>query len=59
MPAATPLTTPVLPIVATSVSVLLHAPPVVEMARVILLPAHTDEAPDIVPTVGIDVIVTG
>ena len=49
-PSATPVTIPVVPMVAASVLVLLHVPPEVVLVSVIVLPAQTDEAPPIVPT---------
>jgi hypothetical protein len=52
VPTINPDTTPEAPIVATAVSVLLHVPPAVGLARVMLLPAHTDEGPEIEPATG-------
>ena len=40
-PDATPVTTPVVPIVAVAVVLLLHTPPVVTSANDVKLPAHT------------------
>jgi hypothetical protein len=52
VPADIALITPVLPIVATPVLVLLQEPPEVVLVRVILLPAHTNDEPEITLTVG-------
>ena len=47
VPAVTPVTIPVVPIVATAVAELLHNPPVVASVRVVVLPTHTDFVPPI------------
>jgi hypothetical protein len=52
VPAATPLTTPVLPTVAMPVALLLHVPPVVALLSVVVLPAVTVAVPVIVPADG-------
>jgi len=50
VPAATPDTIPEpVPIVALTVLLLAHVPPVVELVSVILAPSQTDEAPEIAP----------
>ena len=47
MPAAIPVTSPELLIVAVNVLVLLHAPPVVASLSEVVEPAQTNEIPDI------------
>ena len=52
VPAATPVTVPVLPTVVTVVAVLLHAPPVVASLNPVVDPAQTIAVPVIVPADG-------
>ena len=52
MPAATPVTTPVLPIVATVTLLLIHAPPAVPSESAMVVVAQTLEGPDIGPGSG-------
>jgi len=47
VPAATPVTTPVVPTVAIDASAVLHVPPAVALARVVVAPAHTTRVPEI------------
>ena len=49
VPAAMPLTTPPVDTVPAAVFVLLHTPPPVASESVIVAPAHTADAPDMVP----------
>jgi hypothetical protein len=49
VPVVTPVTIPVLPMVATAVLLLLHTPPVTAFANVIVAPVQTVEGPVIVP----------
>jgi len=56
-PAVTPLTIPVAPMVAL-LFVMLHTPPTVAFARVMVPPAHTLPGPLIVSTVGVVVTVS-
>jgi hypothetical protein len=49
VPEVSPLTTPVVPTVATTILVLLHSPPVAASASVVDEPAHTVIVPVIVP----------
>jgi len=58
VPADTPLTTPVLPTVATDVLPLLHTPPLVASLRLVAEPAHTFIVPVIADTVGNGLTVT-
>ena len=58
VPAATPVTMPVLPTVATVVAVLLHAPPVVASPNPVVAPAQTVAVPVIVPADGNGLTVT-
>ena len=58
MPADTPLTMPVEPIVATEPSLLLHAPPLVASLNVVVEPAHALMVPVIADTVGNGLTVT-
>ncbi len=58
VPAATPLTIPVLPTEATPAAELLHAPPVVALLSVVVLPAHTLAVPVILPALGNALTVT-
>lgn len=53
VPAATPLTTPPLVIVATDVVVLLQTPPLVASLSVVVVPIHIFEVPVIVPEYGL------
>jgi hypothetical protein len=48
VPAATPVTTPSVSTVPIAMSLLLHVPPVVIVANVVVLPRHTVDAPVIV-----------
>src|ERR1043165_9586111 len=48
MPAVTPVTTPVLEIVALPKTVL-HTPPETVSERVVVLPTHTSDEPEITP----------
>ena len=57
-PAATPVTTPVVLTVATAVLLDDHVPPVVELANVVVEPAHTFDAPVIAATTGNALTVT-
>ncbi len=52
VPAATPVTTPVLPTVAMPVALLLHVPPVVALLSVVVLPTVTVAVPVMVPADG-------
>jgi len=58
VPADTPLTMPVKPIVATEPSPLLHTPPLVASLSVVVEPAHTLMVPVIADTVGNGLTVT-
>ena len=58
VPAATPVTMPVLPTVATVVAVLLHAPPVVASLNPVVDPAQTIAVSVIVPADGSGLTVT-
>lgn len=58
-PAATPVTIPVDPTVASVVLALLHAPPVVASASIIVSPAHTDDPPVMLPATGKALTVIG
>src|SRR4051812_25036700 len=49
VPAATPVTAPPVPTVAVALFALLHAPPKVASASVVLLPSQTDAVPVIAP----------
>ena len=51
MPAATPVTIPVVPILAFALLVL-HVPPVTVSVIVVAAPTHTVEEPDITPAFG-------
>ena len=53
--AVTPVTVPVLPIVAMAVLLLLQLPPVVASVRVIVVPADTVSVPPIVAGIGLTV----
>ena len=58
-PAATPVTTPVAaPTVATDVVLLLQVPPAILLLSMMVAPAHTVEAPLIVPALGTGSTVT-
>lgn len=57
-PTATPVTTPVEPIVAMDGLLLLHVPPVVASARTVVYPAHTLELPVMAAIVGNALTVT-
>ena len=60
LPADTPVTTPVEAlIVAVAVFALVHTPPVVVLASVVVAPSHTDVVPVIAATTGRALIVTG
>jgi hypothetical protein len=50
VPAATPVTTPEVPTVATAVLLLLHVPPGVASVNEVVEPAQTDVVPVIAPT---------
>jgi hypothetical protein len=52
MPFAIPLTRPAVPTVATSVLLLLQAPPEAVLLKVLVLPAHNVAVPDKVPASG-------
>ena len=52
MPAAIPATLPEASTVANAAAVLLQVPPVAPSVSGVLLPAHTVDAPDIVPATG-------
>ena len=58
MPAATPVTTPPLVIVATDVLELLHTPLAVASDKVVVKPAHTLVVPVIAATTGFAFTVT-
>src|SRR6478735_8337928 len=58
VPAVTPLTTPLLSIVATDSLLLLHTPPAVASVSVVVNPAHTLVVPLIAATTGIALTVT-
>jgi hypothetical protein len=58
LPAATPVTTPVLDIVAFVSSLELHVPPAVALLNVVVEPAHTVVVPVIPATVGLGLTVT-
>ena len=58
VPADTPVTTPLLFTVAFSVSLLLHVPPAVLLARVLVDPAHRTAVPVIPAGTGLTVSVT-
>lgn len=58
MPAATPLTSPVVIFtVAMVVFPLVHAPPVVALLRIVVAPTHTLGVPNITPGTGLTVTV--
>lgn len=57
MPAATPVTVPLVPMVATAMSELLHVPPPGKPPHIIVLPTHTDVGPVIADGEGITVTV--
>ena len=57
-PAATPVTTPVVLTVAIAVLLDDHVPPVVELANVVVDPAHTFDDPVIAATIGNGLTVT-
>lgn len=60
VPAATPFTAPlVASIVAVAVLVLLHVPPVVVLAKVIVAASHTVVAPEIAVNDGAAITVSG
>ena len=58
VPAATPVTTPVEPIVAIEVLLLLHVPPVVASVNAVVEPTHPLVAPDIAATEVPDTVTT-
>ena len=58
VPEETPVTTPVLPTVATAVLDDDHTPPPEGSVRVIVLPAQTDDVPVIEPAIGSGLTVT-
>ena len=58
VPAAMPDTTPDVPIVAIAGVLLLHVPPVVVLAIVVVAPAHTLIVPVMADTVGFAFTVT-
>ena len=58
VPAATPVSTPAVPMVATPVAVLLQALPPEVSLRVVVFPAHTCGIPVIGPGMGITVTYT-
>jgi hypothetical protein len=49
VPAATPVTTPAALTAPIDALLLLHVPPAIESVKVIVVPAHTTDAPLIVP----------
>ena len=51
IPGDTPVTTPPTPIVALLIATLLHVPPP-ELVKVIIVPTHTDDKPDMIPATG-------
>ena len=57
VPAATPVTTPVVLIVATEVLLLLHVPPAVASVKLVVNPIHTDAVPVMVAGKGLTVAV--
>ena len=59
VPAATPVTIPVVPMVATLVLVLLHEPPGEASERVSVAPKHRDSVPLIAPVAGATFTETG
>ena len=57
VPAATPVTTPVVGLtVAIAVLLLLQLPPVVGLVYVVVVPAHIDDAPEIA-VVPVDMVI--
>ena len=58
LPVATPVTIPEASIVAAEVLLLVHVPPVTPSVKVDVAPAHTPEAPAIVPETGAGLTVT-
>ena len=52
LPAATPVTIPVDPMDATDVLALLHVPPLTLLLRVVVIVAHTEDAPEMLPAFG-------
>jgi len=58
VPGATPVIIPEASIVATAVASLLHAPPVMASAKVVVSPWHTDEVPVMAPAAGSGLTVT-
>ena len=59
LPAATPVTTPLLLTVALVASLVDHVPPLVALLNVIEAPAQTTDDPVIAVTVGFGLTVTG
>jgi hypothetical protein len=57
VPAATPVTMPDVPILATPALLLAHVPPPVVEERVVVVPAHKEVAPVIVAGIALTVIV--
>lgn len=55
VPAATPVTMPVLPTVALVTALLLHVPPLVALASVVVLPIQVNAVPVIVAGLGLTV----
>jgi hypothetical protein len=58
VPAATPVTTPPLPIVAIPVVTELHTPPPAALLNVVVEPRHTLAVPAMLPALGIEFTVT-
>ncbi len=58
MPTAAAVTTPVDAMVATAVFELVHVPPVLVVANVVVEPTHTDDVPVIAATTGSGLTVT-
>ena len=58
VPAVTPVTTPEVPIVATPVGILLHAPPPAASVSAVVAVAHTIGVPVMIPAEGMAITVT-
>jgi hypothetical protein len=57
VPGTSTVSTPVVVIVATVVTVLLHVPPPVRSVRVVVVPGHRLALPDIIPGSGLTVTI--
>ncbi len=57
-PESTPVTMPLVPMVATAVLPLLHTPPLTELLKVVVASSQSTKTPDIVPDTGAGLTVT-